>query len=210
MAFGELYTALENKTVDGQENPYSVILSNKFYEVQKYVSATNHTFTQNVIIVSKKFWDGLSPEEQKMLRDSFAETREYQREQTKLAADKALGELKAKGMQFNEIAPAEYARMQDATKPVVEKFSAEYDPARVKLFNSELARIRGSASSRREHRDGRRRTADRPLLPPAQGRHRGVPRRDGGAGLHQCRAALSSSTPGSRPRKSCRAGCWSG
>src|SRR4051795_3483613 len=101
MAFGELYTALENKTVDGQENPYSVILSNKFYEVQKYVSATNHTFTQNVIIVSKKFWDGLSPEEQKMLRDSFAETREYQRDQTKLAAEKALGELTAKGMQFN-------------------------------------------------------------------------------------------------------------
>ena len=60
MAFGELYTALENKTVDGQENPFSVILSNKFYEVQKYVSATNHTFTQNIIIVSKKFWDGLS------------------------------------------------------------------------------------------------------------------------------------------------------
>ena len=144
MAFGELYTALENKTVDGQENPYSVILSNKFYEVQKYVSATNHTFTQNVIIVSKKFWDGLSAEEQKMLRDSFAETREYQRDQTKLAAEKALGELTAKGMQFNEIAPAEYARMQDATKPVVEKFSAEYDPARVKLFTSELARIRGA------------------------------------------------------------------
>src|SRR4051794_25158337 len=144
MAFGELYTALENKTVDGQENPYSVILSNKFYEVQKYVSATNHTFTQNIIIVSKKFWDGLSADEQKMFRDTFAETREYQRDQTKLAADKALAELTAKGMQFNEIAPAEYVRMQDATKPVVEKFSAEYDPARVKLFTSELARIRGA------------------------------------------------------------------
>ena len=47
-------------------------------------------------------------------------------------------------MQFNEIAPAEYARMQDATKPVVEKFSAEYDPAKVKLFASELARIRSA------------------------------------------------------------------
>jgi TRAP-type C4-dicarboxylate transport system substrate-binding protein len=79
-----------------------------------------------------------------MLRESFAETREYQRDQIKLAAEKALGELTAKGMQFNEIAPAEYARMQDATKPVVEKFSAEYDPARVKLFTDELARIRGA------------------------------------------------------------------
>ena len=71
MNFGELYTALENKTVDGQENPYTVILSNKFYEVQKYVSATNHTFTQNILLVSKKFWDKLSPEEQKMIREAY-------------------------------------------------------------------------------------------------------------------------------------------
>jgi tripartite ATP-independent transporter DctP family solute receptor len=140
MAFGELYTALENRTVDGQENPYSVILSNKFYEVQKYVSATNHTFTQNIIIVSKKFWDRLSPEEQKMFRDTYAETVQYQREQTKIAADKALGELQAKGMQFNAVAPAEYARMQAATKGVIERFSADYDPAKVKLFNAEIAR----------------------------------------------------------------------
>jgi len=146
MAFGELYTALENKTVDGQENPYSVILSNKFFEVQKFVSATNHTFTQNIIIVSKKFWDRLSTEEQKMMRDTYAETISYQREQTKLAADKALGELKAKGMQFNEIAPAEYARMQAATKGVIEKFSADYDPAKVKLFNTELARIQSKTN----------------------------------------------------------------
>ena len=78
MNFGELYTALENKTVDGQENPYSVILSNKFYEVQKYVSATNHAFTQNIVLVSKKFWDRLSPAEQKMMRETAAETRDYQ------------------------------------------------------------------------------------------------------------------------------------
>ena len=101
MNFGELYTALENKTVDGQENPYTVILSNKFYEVQKYVSATNHAFTQNILLVSKKFWDKLSPEEQKLMREAVAETREYQREQTRIQAEKALTELKAKGMTFN-------------------------------------------------------------------------------------------------------------
>ena len=76
-----------------------------------------------------------------MMRDTYAETLQYQREQTKLAADKSLGELQAKGMQFNEIAPAEYARMQAATKGVVEKFSADYDPEKVKLFNTELARV---------------------------------------------------------------------
>jgi TRAP-type transport system periplasmic protein len=146
MNFGELYTALENKTVDGQENPYSVILSNKFYEVQKYVSATNHTYTQNILLVAKKFWDRLSPEEQKMIREAIAETRDYQREQTRIATDKALGELKAKGMQFNEIAPPEYARMQEATKGVVDKFSADYDQSKVKLFNAELTRVRGKTN----------------------------------------------------------------
>ena len=142
MNFGELYTALENKTVDGQENPYTVILSNKFYEVQKYVSATNHAFTQNILLVSKKFWDRLSPDEQKMMRETAAETRNYQREQTRMQADKALAELKTKGMTFNEIAPAEHARMQQATKPVAERFSADFDQGKVKLFNAELERIR--------------------------------------------------------------------
>ena len=142
MNFGELYTALENKTVDGQENPYTVILSNKFYEVQKYVSATNHAFTQNILLVSKIFWDKLSPDEQKMIVEALAETRAYQREQTRLQTEKALGELKAKGMTFNEIAPAEYLRMQETTKSVATQFSADFDQAKVKLFNTELERIR--------------------------------------------------------------------
>jgi tripartite ATP-independent transporter DctP family solute receptor len=141
MNFGELYTAHETKTVDGQENPYSVILSNKFYEVQKFVSSTNHTFTQNIVLVSKKFWDKLSPTEQKMLRDTFAETRDYQKEQTRIASDKALDELKAKGMQFNEVAATELARMRGAVKQVAERFSAEYDQGKVKLFNAELERV---------------------------------------------------------------------
>jgi TRAP-type transport system periplasmic protein len=142
MNFGELYTALENKTVDGQENPYTVILSNKFYEVQKFVSATNHAYTQNILLVSKKFWDKLSSEEQKMMREAVVETRDYQREQTRIQTDKALAELKAKGLTFNEIAPAEYARMQQATKAVAERFSADFDQGKVELFNSELERIR--------------------------------------------------------------------
>ena len=142
MNFGELYTALENKTVDGQENPYTVILSNKFYEVQKFVTATNHAYTQNILLVSKKFWDKLSSEEQRMMREAVAETRDYQREQTRIQTEKALAELKARGMTFNEIAPAEYARMQQTTKVVAERFSADFDQGKVKLFNSELERIR--------------------------------------------------------------------
>ena len=97
MAFGELYSALETKTVDGQENPYTVILSNKFYEVQKYVSATNHTYTQNIILVSKIFWDKLTPAEQKMMQDAYNESRDYQADQTKLQTEKALSETAGQG-----------------------------------------------------------------------------------------------------------------
>ena len=141
MAFAELYGALEARAVDGQENPYAVILSNKFYEVQKYLSATNHVYAANIVLVSKKFWDSLTPAEQKMMNDAADETRSYQRQVSRAAAQKAVGELQAKGMQYNQISPAEQKRMAQIAKPVTEKFAASYDPAIVKLYNAELARI---------------------------------------------------------------------
>lgn len=141
MSFSELYTALETRTVDGQENPFSVILSNKFYEVQKYLSVTNHTYSTNIILVSKVFWDKLSKEEQAILQDAANEARDYQRKVSREQAQAAIAELKSKGMEINEIAPAELAKMREKTKPIAQKFSAEYDPAIVKLFNSELDRI---------------------------------------------------------------------
>ena len=148
MAFGELYSALETRTVDGQENPYTVILSNKFYEVQKYVSATNHTFTQNIILVSKIFWDKLSPAEQKMMREAYAESARLSERADALQTEKALSELQAKGMQFNAVAPEELERMRKAAQPVVDKFSADFDRTTVKLFNDELDRIRKDEDER--------------------------------------------------------------
>jgi len=143
MPFAELYPALETKAVDGQENPYSVILSNKFYEVQKFLSATNHVYAANIILVSKRFWDKLSPAEQKILQDAANEARDYQRTASREVAGKAVAELRGKGMQFNELAPAELARMRSLVKPIHDKFSAEYDPALVKTFRAELERIQG-------------------------------------------------------------------
>jgi tripartite ATP-independent transporter DctP family solute receptor len=141
MSFSELYTALETRTVDGQENPFSVILSNKFYEVQKYLSVTNHTYSTNIILVSKKFWDQLSADEQKILQDAANEARDYQRKVSREQAASAISELKTRGMEVNTIAPAELAAMRDKTRPIAQKFSADYDPEIVKLFNSELERI---------------------------------------------------------------------
>jgi tripartite ATP-independent transporter DctP family solute receptor len=141
MPFAELYGALEAKAVDGQENPYAVILSNKMFEVQKYLSATNHVYAANIMLVSKKFWDRLSPAEQKIMHEAADEARGYQRQVSRAAAQKSVGDLQAKGMQINQIAPAEVARMKAIAKPVTDKFAASYDPAMVKLYNSELARV---------------------------------------------------------------------
>jgi TRAP-type transport system periplasmic protein len=141
MPFAELYGALESKAVDGQENPYAVILSSKLYEVQKYVSETNHVYATNPVQISKRFWDKLSPAEQKLLQDAAVEAQNYQRVASREVSAKAVAELKAKGMVHNEIAPAEMARMRAAVKPVHDKFAAAYDPAVVTLFNSELERV---------------------------------------------------------------------
>ena len=140
MAFGELYGALEAKAVDGQENPYAVILSNKFFEVNKFVSATNHVYAANIVLVSKRFWDKLSATEKKIMNDAANEARAYQRQASRAAAQSAVAALLANGMQFNEVSPAEQARMRQIAKPVSDKFAASYDPVIVKLYNDELAK----------------------------------------------------------------------
>jgi tripartite ATP-independent transporter DctP family solute receptor len=142
MPFAELYSALETRAVDGQENPFAVILSNKIFEVQKFLSVTNHVYTANTILVSKIFWDRCSAAEQKLLQDAALEARDYERKLSREAAQKALAELKAKGMLVNEIAPAEIERMRQLVKPVHDKFTAAYDPALVKAFRDELDKIR--------------------------------------------------------------------
>ncbi|KRB93502.1 TRAP transporter substrate-binding protein [Noviherbaspirillum sp. Root189] len=140
MPFSELYGALESKAVDGQENPFAVILSNKMYEVQKYVSATKHVYAANILLVSKRFWDKLSPAEQKILKDAATEATGYQRQVSRAAAQRAVSELQAKGMQYNELNAAEQARMRQVAKPVTDRFAATYDPAIVKIYNEQLVK----------------------------------------------------------------------
>ncbi len=111
MAFSELFSALETKAVDGQENPYNTILSSKFYEVQKYLSITNHVYSPWIVLVSKKWWDSLNKAEQKVLLDAAKVSRDFERKDTRAEAEKALGELKAKGMQINHLTADESGRM---------------------------------------------------------------------------------------------------
>lgn len=138
MAFGEVYGALESRAIDAQENPYSIIYSSKFYEVQKFLSVTNHVYTPNVLLASKKFWDKLSPTEQKILMDGAKEAGEYERKLNRDAAESTRKEIEAKGMKVNDVPASTIAAMRQAVQPVADKFMATYDPAMVKLYKDEL------------------------------------------------------------------------
>lgn len=113
LPFSELFGALETKTVDGQENPFNTILSSKFFEVQRFLSVTNHVYSPWIVLVSKKWWDQLSATEQKILQDAAKLSREFERKDTRAEADRALADLKSKGMQINEVSPVETARMRE-------------------------------------------------------------------------------------------------
>lgn len=141
LSFRDLYAALEIKAVNGQENPFNVIRSNKFYEVQKYVSGTHHAYATNIILVSGVFWNNLSATEQRILREAAIEARDYQR-QVSIAADReALEALKNAGMQYNEVAPTERRRMREAEQPVIDRLLSTYDPEIQRLYQSEIARV---------------------------------------------------------------------
>lgn len=113
LPFSELFTALETRAVDGQENPFNTVVSSKFYEVQKYLTVTNHVYSPWVVTVSKKWWDTLSPAEKKVLQEAAVKSREFERKDTREEATKALAELKTKGMQINELPAAEANRMRE-------------------------------------------------------------------------------------------------
>lgn len=79
MAFGELYTALEQRIVDAQENPLAVIYSSRFFEVQKYLAMTGHFYSPAMLLVSDITWQTLNPGQQKILTEAAAEARDYER-----------------------------------------------------------------------------------------------------------------------------------
>jgi len=142
MAFSELFSALETKTVDGQENPFNTILSSKFYEVQKYMTVTNHVYSPWIVLVSKKWWDQLSKDEQKVLTDAAKASRDFERKDTRDEAAKAMGDLKAKGMLVNELSPAESARMRDKLTKVYALIGADVGMDLWNETQNELVRIR--------------------------------------------------------------------
>ena len=142
LPFPEVYAALDQKAIDGQENPATVISANKLYEVQKHIVLSNHQYNPQSLIFSKKIWDTLSPANRKILAEAGVEASKYQRQVSRDAASTALENLKKNGMQVTELSPAELARLREKMKPVIAKHSEVVGAETVSALQGELAKLR--------------------------------------------------------------------
>jgi len=123
MAFPELFMALQQGTVDGQENPLVVIHSSKFYEVQKYLSLTGHIWSSADFMINKASWDKLPADLQTIVRQNAIRAGQYERQLSEKADLELIDELKKKGMQVNEVDTRPFKR---ATQPIYDKYRDTY------------------------------------------------------------------------------------
>ena len=140
MPVNELYTALETKAVDAQENPFTVVQAQKFYDVQKYLSTTGHAYDAQVLIASKKFWDKLSAADKTLMQEAAREATLYQRQTSRELNGKARAELAKAGMQINDVSDVERQRMREKLQPVIAKHQTAVGEDTAKAFFDAIAK----------------------------------------------------------------------
>ncbi len=142
MAFAEVFTALEIKAIDGQENPLQHMYANKMQEVQKYISLSNHVYTPVALVASKKFWDKLSAADKDGVKKAAVEAGLYQRQLLDEGDKEVIGKFGQAGVKVDAIPAAELVKIQNQVKPVVTKFAPQIGEDFVKGFYAEIETAR--------------------------------------------------------------------
>jgi tripartite ATP-independent transporter DctP family solute receptor len=142
LPFPELYSALEQKAVDGGTQPPINVEQTKLFEVQKFYGVTRHMYNPQILLMSKKHYDALSADEKKVLQEAANEAREYHRQLSQKKNADALEFLKTK-MTVVVLPPAELAKLQEKSKPVIEKYTKQFGEPLVKELYAEIAKARG-------------------------------------------------------------------
>ncbi|BDU52807.1 TRAP transporter substrate-binding protein [Limnohabitans sp. INBF002] len=137
----EVYAALEQGAVDGQENPIPTINSAKLFEVQKHLALTGHQYNPQSVVISKKFWDTLNAAEKKIVADAAAESAKFQRSTARALEASLLDNLKKNGMQVTTLPASEMAILREKMKPVIAKHG-EPIAATVSELQAELTKLR--------------------------------------------------------------------
>ncbi|RAI01849.1 C4-dicarboxylate ABC transporter substrate-binding protein [Acuticoccus sediminis] len=129
MAIPEVYTALQQGVVDGQENPIGAIVNNRFGEVQKYVSLTDHAFTPLVVLISPMVWDQLSDEDKAIFKEAAVHAMERNRAEVEKAIASGLDTLRSQGMTV--VDDVDKASFQESLGPVFDSFAEEFGADRI-------------------------------------------------------------------------------
>jgi tripartite ATP-independent transporter DctP family solute receptor len=159
MSFGEVFTSLQQGVIEGQENPTAIIFSSRLYEVQKYLTMWHYSFDPLVLCINKKIFDGFSPADQKGIREAAMEAVAYERavsaEEEKVLPE----ELKKKGMQVNELTPAQIAVFKAKVQPVYTMVQDAIGADNMKLMVAEVEK------------------AEKALMAPAKGGKKPAPKK---------------------------------
>ncbi len=141
MAFSDVYQALQTGVVDGQENTWSNIYTQKMHEVQKYMTVTNHGYIGYVVVVNKKFWDGLPPDIRDELSRAMKEATEYGNSQSAKENDDALQKIKESGKsEIITLTPEQNEAMRKAMMPVYKDVASRVGQPLIDEFLKETGR----------------------------------------------------------------------
>ena len=144
MDIREVYSAMEQKVIDGHENPYNLIFDSRFFEVQKYVSNTGHFFDFIAVVANRKKFEALPPDQQRAIKSAMAKAVATQRVAAAKADVAALAELQKKGMQYDAMPPAEREAMRKATAGVVDDIKKRVGADLVDQVLGEVKKASGS------------------------------------------------------------------
>jgi len=147
LPFPELYAALDQKAVDGQENPVATINGAKLYEVQKHLVMTGHQYNPQSVVMSKKFWEKLTPAEQKIVANAVTESAKFQREKARDLEASIMDNLKKNGVQVTQLPEAEMAKLRDKMRPVTAKYGVNVGQDLVKELQGEIEKVRTAAAA---------------------------------------------------------------
>ena len=140
LPYTELYGALETRSVDAQENGLGLIESGKFYEVQKYLTLSAHSYTPYIVLASKRWFDKLSEADRDVVRKAAVDAGTYQRQINREETRKLVDQMKKHGLQVVDLPAAEANRMREKVKPVHEKFTEQIGAALMKQAREEIAK----------------------------------------------------------------------
>lgn len=133
MSFGELYTALQQGTVDAQENPIPLVYTSKFYEVQKYYTLDGHVYAATVVLINSDFFNSLPEDLQQIVLEGAEKYRDEQRKLADQQDVEMLEALKESGMEINELTEEQKQVFIDATLPVYDQFKEELGEGLIEL-----------------------------------------------------------------------------